>query len=230
MGGAISIFVLLSLSVFVIRIASVAMRLTGLDDSSARFQALSAFSGTGFTTKEAEMIVNYPVRRRIVSLLMIIGNLGLVGVLATLVTSLVQTEGEMYAVLRQLAWLLAGLALLWFLLLNETADRLLCRMIDRFLKATTQLGRRRYQRLLQLADGFSVCEHPLETTIETDTLNSLGLKVLAVRDHDGNVQTMQSDTICPDDGGWLIAFGDDTGHETLAERALQWEPATTSHY
>jgi Trk-type K+ transport system membrane component len=93
-GAALSIFVLLSLSVLVMRVASVALRLTGLSDDVARFQALSAFTGTGFTTREAESIVNYPVRRRIVSSLMIVGNLGLVTVLATLVVSLVKTEGH----------------------------------------------------------------------------------------------------------------------------------------
>ena len=80
MGAAISIFVLLSLSTLIVRLAAVAMRLTGLDESTARFQSLSAFTGTGFTISEAERIVNYPVRRRIVTLLMIIGNLGVVGV------------------------------------------------------------------------------------------------------------------------------------------------------
>jgi Trk-type K+ transport system membrane component len=73
MGAALSIFVILSVSIFIIRVAAVALRLTGLTDVSARFQALSAFTGTGFTTIEAESVVNYPVRRRIVSLLMIIG-------------------------------------------------------------------------------------------------------------------------------------------------------------
>ena len=109
MGAALTIFVLLSLSVFVIRVAAVALRLTGLDDSSARFQALSAFTGTGFTTIESEAIVNYPVRRKVVSLLMIVGNLGLVSVFATLVVSLVQTEGEAEAVLGAV-----GLVARWF--------------------------------------------------------------------------------------------------------------------
>jgi len=74
----------------VIRVASVALRLTGLAEDSARFQSLSAFTGTGFTTIEAETIVNYPIRRQIISLLMIIGNLGLVTVLATFVVSLIR--------------------------------------------------------------------------------------------------------------------------------------------
>lgn len=219
MGAAISIFVLMSVSIFVVRIAAVAMRLTGLDDSSARFQALSAFTGTGFTTKESEMIVNYPVRRRIVSLVMIIGNLGLVGVFATVVASMVHTDGEVDAVMQQLVWLLVGLAVLWFLMLNKPADRLMCRTISSALKATTDLGRRKYNRLLQIGDGLSVCEHPLDATVDNDTLEALGLRLIAVRHHDGNIRTTDGASIVPDDGGWLIAYGDDTAHESLADFA-----------
>jgi hypothetical protein len=160
-GAALFIFVLLSLSVLVIRVASVALRLTGLSDDVARFQALFAFTGTGFTTREAEAIVNYPVRRRIVSSLMIVGNLGLVTVLATLVVSLVKTEGEADAIFAQLAWLIGGLILLWVVMLNGTADRVMCNLISRILNRATVLGKRRFQRLLQIADGYSVCEHPI---------------------------------------------------------------------
>ena len=218
MGAAISIFVLLSVSIFIVRVASVAMRLTGLDDSTARFQALSAFSGTGFTTNETEMIVNYPVRRRIVTLLMILGNLGLVGVFATLVASIVQTDGELDAVLQQIAWLLGGVALLWFLMLNKTADRLICALIGRVLNVTTQLGKRRYSRVLQIGNGLSVCEHPLDRAFDREELASSGLHFMAVRDHDGKVNEHQGDTICPDDGGWLIAWGPDDAHDALARR------------
>ena len=216
MGAAISIFVLLSVSIFIVRIASVAMRLTGLDDSTARFQALSAFSGTGFTTNETEMIVNYPVRRRIVTLLMVLGNLGLVGVFATLVASIVQTDGNMDAILRQIGWLLAGMALLWFLMLNKTADRLICALIGWVLNATTQLGGRNFSRVLQIGDGLSVCEHPLDKVIDKNELASTGLHLMAVRDHDGSVRDHEGDTICPDDGGWLIAWGPDDAHDALA--------------
>ena len=41
---------------------------------------------------------------------------------------------------------------------------------------------------------------------------------MAVRDHDGNVHMAEGDSICPDNGGWLIAYGADTGHESLAAR------------
>ena len=67
----VSILVILSLSLMVTRIASVALVHTGLGREAARFQARSAFTGVGFTTTESETIVGHPVRRRIVALLML---------------------------------------------------------------------------------------------------------------------------------------------------------------
>ena len=57
---------------------------------------------------------------------MIIGNMGLATVFATLVASLVHTDGELRAVVAQLIWLSFGLLLLWCLILNKAADRILC--------------------------------------------------------------------------------------------------------
>lgn len=217
MGGALSIFVLLSLSVLIIRVASVALRLTGLSEGTARFQALSAFTGTGFTTVEAETIVNYPLRRKIISLLMIVGNLGLVSVLATLVVSLVHTEAETGAVIKQLAWLLGGLALVWFLILNKTADRLLCKAIGRFLQSQTVLGRRNYQRLLQLGNGFSICEHPA-AGIDREKLEELGLRLVAMHSGDGRFRDGGDTFAAIDDGDKLVIYGSDEGHEILSRQ------------
>lgn len=221
MGAALTIFVLLSLSVFVIRVAAVALRLTGLDDSSARFQALSAFTGTGFTTIESEAIVNYPVRRKVVSLLMIVGNLGLVSVFATLVVSLVQTDGEAEAVLAQLGWLVAGLVLVWFVILNPFADRVLCAAIGRVLTSTTILGNRPFHRLLQLGDGLSICEHPLRSIqLEEDgrvsaaALESLNLDVVALRSPEGRVEKADNETLVKDAAA-VVLYGADKGHEEL---------------
>jgi Trk-type K+ transport system membrane component len=69
------------LSLLIVRAASVALVLTGLDQRRAWFQALSAFTGTGFTTREAESVVNHMARRRIISALMLLGNAGIVTVI-----------------------------------------------------------------------------------------------------------------------------------------------------
>ncbi len=217
MGAALSIFVLLSLSVFVTRIAAVALRITGLDEQSARFQSLSAFTGTGFTTSEAESVVNYPIRRRIVTILMIAGNFGLVSVFATLVMSLVATEGDTDAVIEQVSWLLGGLVLLWVLILNKRADRIICAFVGRILESTTFLGKRSFYRLLQVSDGYSVCEHSVgQLDHVEERLKNLNLELLALKRADGDVMLEQPQTIRLEAGDSLVVFGPDTSHEALS--------------
>ena len=65
MEAAFTVMAIFTLSTIIVRIASTIMRLTGLPDNVARFQSLSAMTGTGFTTRESELIVNYPIRRRV---------------------------------------------------------------------------------------------------------------------------------------------------------------------
>ncbi|MDP8258208.1 MAG: hypothetical protein P9L90_02115 [Candidatus Aadella gelida] len=80
--------VMISVSFIAVRIGAIAFQLTGLEWSLAKFQGLSCFTGTGFTTREAELIVGNPQRRKIASLLMIFGNAGLVALIATFANSL----------------------------------------------------------------------------------------------------------------------------------------------
>jgi hypothetical protein len=80
-------------SFLVVRAAAVALMMTGMEWKRARFQALSAFSGTGFTTREAESVINHPTRRKIVSWLMILGNAGVVTVIVTATSSLATSHG-----------------------------------------------------------------------------------------------------------------------------------------
>lgn len=78
----------LVVSFTIVRIGAIAFQLTGLDWSQAKFQALSCFTSTGFTTKEAELITGDKQRRRIVSTLIVLGHAGLATMIATLANSL----------------------------------------------------------------------------------------------------------------------------------------------
>jgi hypothetical protein len=80
-------------SFLIVRAASIALMMTGLEKKKARFQALSAFTGTGFTTKESESIVNHPKRRQIIRYLMIMGNAGIVTVIVTATSSMATSQG-----------------------------------------------------------------------------------------------------------------------------------------
>ncbi len=46
----------LVISFIIVRVGAIAFQLTGLEWSLAKFQVLSCFTATGFTTKEAELI------------------------------------------------------------------------------------------------------------------------------------------------------------------------------
>ena len=58
------------------QLATGALIATGVPPEIAAFQARSAFSGAGFTTTEAENVVNHPLRRRIIATTMFVGSLG----------------------------------------------------------------------------------------------------------------------------------------------------------
>jgi len=104
------LFVIL-ISFLVIRAADIALMMTGMDEKRAKFQALSAFSGTGFTTREAESVISNPKRRRIITWLMILGNAGIVTVIVTATSSLVTTKG--YQLSLNVMILLAGILLIY---------------------------------------------------------------------------------------------------------------------
>ena len=225
MGAALSLLVLLTLMLFVVRVATVALRHTGLEETTAKFQALSGFSGAGFTTRESEAIVNYPVRRKIVTLLIVVGNLGLVTVVATLVASFVHAEGNIGAMAVQGAWLIGVLVLLWFLILNKRAEQVMCDVVGRILETTTILGKRHFHRLLQVSEGYSVCEYPITgasmavfSDLDPSSLEELGLTILGVRSHDGELIDRFSHVGDYDLGDALIVYGRDSGHDALEER------------
>lgn len=76
------------LSAIFVKIGAVSLRMTGLDKESASFQSLSAFSGTGFTTTEAELILKHKTRRKIVKILIILGNAGMVSAIVTMIVAI----------------------------------------------------------------------------------------------------------------------------------------------
>ena len=88
----IALFVIIFLSLLINRIATVALTHTGLSRDMARFQARSAFTTAGFTTSESESVINHPVRRRIISMLMFAGNLGFVSIMATTLVSITAAQ------------------------------------------------------------------------------------------------------------------------------------------
>lgn len=206
----ISLLVALTLSLIITRVAAVALMLTGLSQESARFQARSAFTGVGFTTTEAESITGHPVRRHVVMTLMLLGNIGIATVIATMMIALLQVEkAEGNADwLMGIGLLAVGLLLLWGLARSRWVERQVNHSIAFALRRFTRLEVRDYVSLLELSNGFSVTEllvEPLDwvagKTLVELALAREGVLVLGIHRQDGNYIGAPS-------GGTRILVGD----------------------
>lgn len=91
--GVVAFLTILGLSLVITGVTTVALTMTGLSEEAARFQARSAFTGTGFTRNEAESVVNHPVRRRAIMLLMIVRSTELLAIILWLAQHLLEGEG-----------------------------------------------------------------------------------------------------------------------------------------
>ena len=154
----IAFFTIIVVALLVVQLGANALTLTGMSQSVARFQACSAFFGVGFTTREAEMVVDHPVRRRIILHLIIAGNIGITSALATLVVTVMNDDKSglppVFATLIVVALAVATGLLLNVPLIKKPMDALMTRSL-------TKMGVRRavdYDVLLNVRKGYNVAE------------------------------------------------------------------------
>ncbi|MDP8942602.1 MAG: TrkA C-terminal domain-containing protein [Actinomycetota bacterium] len=185
-----SLVVVVLVSLLITRVATVALTLTGLSRESARFQARSALSGVGFTTSEAEGVVNHPVRRRVVMVLMLLGSAGIVTVVGTLFLSFANADAGQRG--ERVAVLIAGLVALWLFARSAWVDRRLSALIARVLGRLTDLDARDYAALLRLSAEYAVLEMAVRDgdwvahrTLRELELREEGIVVLGVSRPDG---------------------------------------------
>jgi len=224
----VSLLVVLVVSLLVVRVATVALTLTGMSHQLARFQARSAFTGTGFTTAEAEKVLQHPVRRRIVMLLMLLGNAGLVTAMSTLILSFVgpasksSPTGTLWF---RVFILLAGLTALWVFAHSRWVDRRLSRLIAWALKRWTKLDVRDYAGLLHLTGDYVVAELIVqkddwlaERTLQELRLSDEGVLVLGVEKANGTYLGAPRGQTKLDVNDTLLLYGRAEIVENLDER------------
>jgi len=161
----LSLLVIVIFSLVIVRVATIALSLTGLSHQLARFQARSAFTGSGFTTNESEKVMQHPVRRRIIMLLMLLGNAGLITAISSLILSFMSTReatGITSTVWFRLTLLAAGLIGLWIIAHSQWVDRRLSQLITWALKRWTNLEVQDYAELLHLSGDYAVAELVVE--------------------------------------------------------------------
>ena len=226
MFAVLSLLVILFLSVVIVRVATVALTLTGLSQQSAKFQARSAFTGTGFTTDESESVVNHPVRRRIIMLLMFIRNGGIVTIVATLVLSFVNVEGSEQGLWR-LVVLIGGLALLWMLSVSSWLDQHMQRIIDWAFRRWTKIDTRDYANLLHLHADYRIVELRVDSgdwvanqTLADARLPDEGVIVLGIQRKGGQFIGAPRGESTPQPGDTLLLYGRQKMIEEIDERKV----------
>jgi hypothetical protein len=159
--------------------------MTGLDKKKARFQALSAFSGTGFTTKEAELIVNHPRRRKIATWLMIMGNAGIVTVIVTATSSLATSRGHQLPI--NVLILIVGIFLIYKIATYKKFTRKWESYIERKLIKSPGYEEETTEDLLHFLEGYALVKKiitgksPLAGySLSKCRLNEQGLLVLGI--------------------------------------------------
>lgn len=208
----VTFFLVVVASLIATRVATVVLTLTGMSQQTARFQARSALSGVGFTTSEAEQVVNHPVRRRVVMFLMLVGSAGIVTAVATLSVSFVGQDSATGG--SRLLILLGGSLVLLLAARSRTIDRLMTRFFGWVLTRYTDLDIRDYAGLLHLGDGHSV----LEVALDDDAwlcgaplgeleLMAEGVAVLGVVHPDGGYTSTPRATARLSPGDTAVVYG-----------------------
>ena len=213
-------FLIILLALFINRIATVALTFTGISREMARFQARSAFCTVGFTTSESENLVNHPVRRRIISMLMLLGNAGFVGLVATVLSSFSNRSEVSLSV--RIGLLVAGLAGLWAIGMSKWVDDKLFRIISWALRRFTQMEVHDFLHLLNLSEGYSVTELNVEEAdwiigkrLDQLRLGDVGVNVLGVHRNDGDFVGAPVGSTYIRRGDRMIVYGAPRGDRRL---------------
>ena len=199
------------ISFLFVRGASIALMMTGLDKNKARFQALSAFSGTGFTTKESESIVNHPQRRKIVRWLMIMGNAGIVTVIVAGTSSMVTSEG--YQLPMNMLILIVGLLLIYRLAKFRGFTRKWEHFIEKKLIKSPAFEESATEDLLHFLEGYGLVKKIVHgesslsgKSLTKSKLNEKGILVLGIERNKVWIPTPKSSEVIKK-GDYLVVYG-----------------------
>lgn len=238
MFSILSLLVVVILSMLVVRVATIALTLTGISRELARFQARSAFTGSGFTTSESEKVVSHPVRRRIIMLLMLLGNAGIITAMSSLILSLLGTKystGLTGSLWFRLCILLSGMLVIWLVAQSRWVDRRISSLIAWALRRWTTIEARDYAELLHLSGDYAVIELEVEPgdwlagcELRTLRLNDEGILVLGIETPEGFLGAPRGHTkVVP--GYTVILYGPRSTLDELDQRRAGF-PGNWEHH
>lgn len=224
LAGIVSFFIIVVLSFAIVRVATVLLSLSGLSEDSAKFQARSAFTGTGFTTRETENVVNHPFRRRVIMVLMLVRNFGFVSIVSTLALSFLGTSSDTQVATR-VGILVAGSLFLYLLFRSKLLDRALRRTVERALRNSKVVRVADYENLLNFSGEYEVVESQVHEdswlagrTLKELELGDEGVLMLGIRRNDGYFVGTPTGSSYVNAGDRVIMYGRDEALRDITDR------------
>lgn len=170
------------------------------------------------------MVVNHPVRRRIILHLIIAGNIGITSALATLIMTLLRNDPSGYMEAFLLVLLVAG-AVGFGLLLNVRWVKMpLDRVMKRFLKNAGVVQALDYDVLLNVRGGFAVTEVEIleghsfaGRHLRESRPSDHGIIVLGIQRHDGSFVGAPDKEARLEVGDVAMIYGSDEATERFSE-------------
>ena len=220
----LSVIVIIIISLLVTKITTAMLVNTGLSRYSARFQSRSAFTGVGFTTTESEQITTHPSRRKIISRLMLLGNAGIVTVMASLLLTFVHKNEEGLAWYYGVGILVGGIIIIAILGSSTKVDQVLTKVIDKFLKKYSRFSFRDYSSLYKLANGYHLIDLHVNKgawmvgkKVSHNDLTTEGIIVLGIEKPNGEYHgSLTPDTVMEVDD-LLLVYGKEVAIKKLDE-------------
>ncbi|MDQ1255718.1 MAG: hypothetical protein QG656_312 [Candidatus Hydrogenedentes bacterium] len=210
----VSLLSVVAISFLVIRIGTAALVYTGLSRDLAKFQAGTAFLGVGFTTSESEQVIGHPVRRRIIAMMMLLGNAGFIAAISSILPVFITADQGGAEFLTRILFLSSGLMVLWAISLSKWLDRRMEQAIEWALRRWTTLDIWDYQGLLHLSEGYSVCELTVHEddwiagkTLMQGQLGDEGVQVLGIRRVSGEYVGVPIGSTRVSAGDVLVVYG-----------------------
>ncbi|MBC8369514.1 MAG: TrkA C-terminal domain-containing protein [Planctomycetes bacterium] len=212
----VAVFLVLSVSLLIVRIGTVALVLTGLSPQIARFQARSTYFGVGFTTLESEKVINNPVRREILLTLMLLGNAGVITLIGSLVVTFVQIpdEGLLSEIWFRGLVISCGIALVVVMAYSKWIDRRLSPIVAWALHRFTRLDAVDYSEMLHLEHDYSVAEFVVRQgdwmcgrALTDLRLGDEGVMILGIKRQDGQYLGAPKGSAMIFDGDEIIVYG-----------------------
>lgn len=191
MTAVISLLVIITLSVLTTRFGTLALIHTGLSKEVAKFQARSAYMGVGFTTNESELVMKDPVRRKILTIMIFLGNAGIITTISSVIFSVISID-ESGFFSTEVIVLFTGLIVLLILSRSSFVDRKLSVLINTALKKYTYLDVKDYYSLLHLEQDYRVSEIKVSKkdwlnnkTLSNLKLDAEGIRLLGIKRENG---------------------------------------------